>query len=254
MERMLASSGGFVFGIAAAVGYSLLALVVITLDRFRANSTSKDDPQVELKILLFALALMGVFLSSDGAAGVVASITSGFKGGGEPIKLALPAIAVGAGTYAAVSLLFLPRTNSSTVHAAEALALLIVGVYFGSSAIAGAYLFITNLVMSGPWETGSGGLAKLIVDGAIGVLGLTRLGALAGWVVPVRPVAPPPPQYPPQGGGYPPQGGGYPPQGGGYPPQGSGYPPQGGGYPPQGGGYPPQGGGYPPQGGGYPPR
>jgi hypothetical protein len=247
MERMLASSGGLVIGIAAAVGYAFFAMAVITLDRFRANSTSKDDTQVELKILLFSLALMGLFIASDGVTGVVSFITGGFKGGGDAIKHALPAIAVGVGTYAAITLLFLARTNSSSARGAEALALLTVGLYFGGSAIAGAYLFITNLVMSGPWELGSGGLADLIVHGAIAFLGLNRLGALAGWTMPVRPVAPPPPQYPPQGGGYPPQGGGYPPQGGGYPPQGGGYPPQGGGYPPQGGGYPPQGGGgYPP--------
>jgi hypothetical protein len=144
-------------------------------------------------------------------------------------------------------LLFLSRTNASTTRSAEALALFTVGLYFGGSAISGAHQFLGNLVMSGPWEGGAVGLAKLIVDGAIAFLGLTRLGSLSGWVVPVRAAPPPPPQYPPQGGGYPPQGGGYPPQGGGYPPQGGGYPPQGGGYPPQGGGYPPQGGGYPPR-------
>ena len=230
MDRMLSSIGGFVFGIAAAVGYAFFALVVVTLDRFRANSTSKDDTQVELKILLFALSLMGLVLAASGVTGVVSSITSGFKGGGDPIKFALPEIAVGAGTYAAVTFMFLPRTNASSVRMAEALALLTVGLYFGLSAITSVYLFVTNLVMSGPWEAGSSELAKFIVNGAVGFLALTRLGALAGWVIPVRPVAPPPPQYPPQGGGYPPQGGGYPPQGGGYPPQG------GGGYPPQGGG------------------
>lgn len=51
MERMLASSGGLVFGLAAAIGYAFFALIVITLDRFRANSASKDDTQVELKIV-----------------------------------------------------------------------------------------------------------------------------------------------------------------------------------------------------------
>jgi len=240
MDRMLASSGGLVFGLAAAVGYAFFALIVITLDRFRANSTSKDDTQVELKILLYALALMGLFLASDGLSAVVATIASGFKGAAiETIKNALPAIAVGAGTYAAMFLVFLSRTNAQATRSAEALALLTVGLYFGGSAISGAHQFLGNLVMSGPWENGAVGLAKLIVDGAIAFLGLTRLGALSGWVVPVR-AAPPPPQYPPQGGGYPPQGGGYLPQGGGYPPQGGGYPPQGGGYPPQGGGYPPR--------------
>jgi hypothetical protein len=262
MERLLGSSSGLIVGIAAAVGYAFFALIVITLDRFRATSASKDDPQVELKILLHALALMGLFVAADGVAGLVSSIAGGFHGGGDAIKVVLPSIVVGAGVVAGVAFLFLPRTNAATVRTAEALALFTVGVYFGVTAIANAYVFVTSVVMSGPWSTSSDALAHLVVDGAIGVLGLSRLGALSGWTIPVRPVAPPPPpQYPPQGGGYPPGGGGgYPPPGGGYPPQGGGgYPPQGGGgYPPPGGGYPPQGGGgYPPQGGGgggYSPR
>jgi len=260
MERLLGSSGGLVVGIAAAVGYAFFALVVITLDRFRATSASKDDTQVELKILLYALSLMGLFVAADGVAGLLASIAGGFKGGGDAIKIVLPPIVVGVGVLAGVAFLFLPRTNAQTVRTAEALALFTVGLYFGVTAISNAYVFVTSVVMSGPWATSSEALAHLAVDGAIGVIGLARLGALSGWTIPVRPVAPPPPQYPPQGGGYPPPGGGgYPPPGGGYPPPGGGYPPQGGGgYPPPGGGYPPQGGGgYPPQGGGgggYPPR
>ncbi len=259
MERLLGSSGGLVVGIAAAVGYAFFALIVITLDRFRATSASKDDTQVELKILLYALALMGLFVAADGVGGLLASIAGGFKGGGDAIKVVLPPIVVGVGVLAGIAFLFLPRTNAQTVRTAEALALFTVGLYFGVTAISNAYVFVTSVVLSGPWATSSEALAHVVVDGAIGVVGLTRLGALAGWTIPVRPVAPPP-QYPPQGGGYPPPGGGgYPPPGGGYPPPGGGYPPQGGGgYPPPGGGYPPQGGGgYPPQGGGgggYPPR
>jgi hypothetical protein len=263
MERLLGSSSGLIAGIAAAVGYAFFALIVITLDRFRATSASKDDTQVELKILLYALALLGLFIAADGAGGLLATIASGFKGGGDAIKLALPPIVVGVGVLAAIVFLFLPRTNAGTVRTAEALALFTLGLYFGVSAIINAYGFITSVVMSGPWATSAGALSRIVVDGAIGVIALTRLGALSGWIIPVRPVAPPP-AYPPAGGGYPPPGGGYPPQGGGgYPPQGGGYPPPGGGgYSPQGGGgYPPQGGGgYPPQGGGggggggYPPR
>ncbi|MEO7735493.1 MAG: hypothetical protein ABIY55_31355 [Kofleriaceae bacterium] len=256
MERLLGSSGGLVVGIAAAVGYAFFALIVITLDRFRATSASKDDTQVELKILLYALSLMGLFVAADGVAGLLSAIAGGFKGGGDAIKVVLPPIVVGVGVLAGIAFLFLPRTNAQTVRTAEALALFTVGLYFGVTAISNAYVFVTSVVLSGPWATSSDALAHVVVDGAIGVVGLTRLGALSGWTIPVRPVAPPP-QYPPQGGGYPPQGGGYPPPGGGYPPQGGGYPPQGGGgYPPPGGGYPPPGGGgYPPQGGGgYPPR
>jgi hypothetical protein len=250
MERLLAPSGGLFIGMAAAITYAFVALTVTTLDRFRPGSTSKDDTQNELKILLFALSLVGLSLAAGGVTDLVATIAGGFKGGVDAIKHILAPIVVGAGVLAAMLLAFLPRTNSATARGPEALALLTVGLYFGGSAIFGGYEFINGLVMSAAWAETSAGLALVIVHGAIGVLAITRLGALAGWTAPVRP----PPQYPPQGGGYPPQGGGYPPQGGGYPPQGGGYPPQGGGYPPQGGGYPPQGGGYPPQGGGYPPR
>ena len=241
MERLLGPSGGLFIGMAAAITYAFVALSVTTIDRFRPGSTSKDDTQNELKILLFALALIGLSLAAGGATDLVATIAGGFKGGSDAIKHILAPIVVGAGVLAAMMLSFLPRTNAATARGPEALALLTVGLYFAGSAIFGAYGFINGLVMSAAWAETSGGLALLIVHGAIGFLAITRLGALAGWTAPVRP---PPPMYPPpQGGGYPPQGGGYPPQGGGYPPQGGGYPPQGGG------GYPPQGGG-----GGYPPR
>jgi hypothetical protein len=255
MERALFSEGGLIFGAAAAVFYAFFAMGILTLDRFRASSTSKDDTQLELKVLLFALSLMGLFLACDGAASLVGEILGGFKGGGDSIKAVLPAIVVGAGVFAAVTLGLLPRTNTTTARGAQMLAMLVVGLYFGVTAIIMADGFVTTVVRSAPWSAIAGTLAKLAVDGIVGFIALMRLGSLAGWTAPVRPAAPP--GYPPQGGGYPPQGGGYPPQGGGYPPQGGGYPPQGGGYPPQGGGYPPQGGGYPPQGGGgggYQPR
>ncbi len=260
MERLIGPSSGLIAGLAAAVGYAFFALIVITLDRFRATSANKDDTQVELKILLYALALMGLFIAADGVGGLLAAILGGFKGGGDAIKRVLPPIVVGVGALAAIVFLFLPRTNAGTVRTAEALALFALGLYFGLTAISNAYVLISSVVMSDSWATSSEALARGAVDGAVAVVALTRLGALSGWIIPVRPVAPPP-AYPPPGGGYPPQGGGgYPPPGGGYPPQGGGgYPPQGGGgYPPQGGGgYPPQGGGgYPPPGGGggYPPR
>jgi hypothetical protein len=245
-------------GLAAALGYGVLSLFLIFLDRLRASSASKDDSQVELKILLFALLLMGVFIVSDGVTILLGLITSGFKGEiGATIKALIAPIIVGGALGAAVWVAFLPRTNTATSKTAEMLALFVAALTFGLKAISSLYLFINNLALGGPWasEAGSGALATLLVSGPIFVLALMRLGSISGWTMPVRPPAP---QYPPQqGGGYPPpQGGGYPPpQGGGYPPQGGGYPPQGGGYPPQGGGYPPQGGGYPPQGGGgYPPR
>jgi len=242
MERLsgLATMGP---AIGVGVGYAFLALIVITLDRFRATGTSKDDNQVELKILLFALALAALFLGAEGIHAFLAWALGGFKGGFDSVKILIGPILVGGGLFAVILAALLPRTNTATARAAEAIALLSTGLYFGITAMAGANGLITSLLSSQPWELTSFSLATLAVNGVIGVAALIRLGSIAGWKAPAPRAAPPPAQYPPQG--YPPQGGGYPPQGGGYPPQGGGYPPQGGGYPPQGGGYPPQGGGYP---------
>src|SRR4051794_39442808 len=135
MERILGSSSGLFAGVAIAIGYAFLALVVITLDRFRPASTNKDDTQVELKILLYALGLIGLFAAADGVTGLIASIVGGFKGGGAAIKAVLAPIVVGGGVVAGIALAFLPRTNASTSRTAEALALLTVGLYFGGSAI-----------------------------------------------------------------------------------------------------------------------
>jgi len=251
MFGMNGASGG-------AIGFALVALFLITLDRLRSTSPSKDDTQLELKIVLYAFIIFGVTLAAEGVTGLLALITGLFKAPfGATIKATLPSIIVGGGVGAAVWVALLPRTNSKTMRAVEILTMLALSLIFGMQAVVALDTFLTNLVGGGAWESGSTALATFLVAGAIGLFAIITLGNASGWTMPVRP---PPPAYPPpQQGGFPPQGGGYPPQqGGGYPPQGGGYPPQGGGYPPQGGGgYPPQGGGgYPPQGGGggYPPR
>jgi hypothetical protein len=231
--------------LALAVGFVVFAYLVVTLDRKRDNSPSKDDTQVGIKLVLYGLTLAGIMVAAGGLNGLLSYVLGGFKGGAGPIKGAIPPILVGGGTAFAMMMMMLPRTNVKTAPQAERYAVGVLASVFGAMAIGAASAFLTGLFNSFPWQMTSGSLSSLIVDGGIGFVALGRLGGLSGWSTPVRPAAPmSPPGYPPQqGGGYPPQqGGGYPPQGGGYPPQ------QGGGYPPQGGGYPPQGGG------GYPPR
>jgi hypothetical protein len=221
--------------LALGIAFAFLALVIITIDRLRSNGTSKDDTQVELKILLYGLALVGVLLAAGGVEQLLSYVLGGFKGGAGPIKIAIPPMLIGGGVGFAIIAMFLPRTNSTAMKHIEMLALLTAGLYFGAQAIAGGDAFLTGLFNSSPWAATSMSFATLLVDGAIGFLALTRLGAMSGWSAPVRPAAPMTPPGYQQGGGYPPQGGGYPPQGGGYPPQGGGYPPQGGGQ-----GYPPR--------------
>ncbi len=228
-----------------AGGFVIFAYLVITLDRRRETSPSKDDTQVGIKLVLYGLALAGILIAATGVEGLLAYVLGGFKGGAGPIKGTLPPILVGGAAAVAMLTVMIPRTNAKVAPQAERFAVGVLGLVYGSLAIGQTTAFLSGLFNSFPWMMTSSSLAGLLVSGAIGFLAVNRLGALSSWSAPVRPAAPmSPPGYPPQqGGGYPPQ------QGGGYPPQ------QGGGYPPQGGGYPPQGGGYPPQGGGgYPPR
>ena len=244
-------------GAFAAIVFVGASYFILTLDRARANSPSKDDTQAGIKVVLYGLILAGIVTAIAGLDGLVGYMLAGFKGGSGPVKFALPSIIVGALTVLIVAKALLPRTNADTQRQPERYLLAALAIQFGVLALADLNGLLTGLFNDMPWAMNASNLAGIVVFGAVAFLAIKRFGSLSGWVMPVAPPAPPPQQqgYPPQGGGYPPQGGGYPPQGGGYPPQGGGYPPQGGGYPPQGGGYPPQGGGYPPQGGGgYPPR
>ena len=225
-----------------AVGFVAFAYFVLTLDRQRATSPSKDDTQVGLKLVLFALALFGVGTAAGGLHALLGSILGGLKEGSAAIKATLPSIIVGSVLVVVILKALLPRTNAATQKQPERYFLGALAVTFGVFALIEVNALLTGLFNSFPWASNASALAGALVGGAVLFIAISRFGSLSGWTMPVAPPAAPPVQYPPQGGGYPPQGGGYPPQGGGYPPQGGGYPPQGGG------GYPP--GGYPPQGGG----
>ena len=261
MLQLLGDLGGkevfSVLGTIAAIIFVGAGYFFLSLDRHRANSASKDDTQIGLKLVLYGLVLAGISLAAGGVTMLLAFIFGGFKGGSLPIRQALPTIIVGALVVLVIVKALLPRTNAATQKQPERYLLGALGIQYGVFAIIAVNGLLSGLFLEAPWAYTSSSLASVAVSGAIAFLAITRFGALAGWTTP----PPAAPMYPPQGGGYPPQGG-YPPPGGGYPPpQGGGYPPQGGsGYgPPQGGGggYPPQGGGYgPPQGGsgGYPPR
>jgi len=243
--------------IAIAVLFIGASYFIITLDRTRANSPSKDDTQVGIKLVIWAFIIAGVGLAAAGVDGILSFALGGFKGGSMGIRAALAPIIVGAGVVVLFGIVFLSKTNNATQKQPERYALGVMGFAYGIQAIFELTQVINGVFVSASWGEISGGLAGGVVHGAIGFMAILMLGARSGWTGPAPPRMPmpgqqPPQNYPPQG--YPPQGGGYPPQGGGgYNPQGGGgYNPQGG----QGGGYPPQGGqggGYPPQGGGYPP-
>lgn len=237
-----------------AILFVAAAYLIITLDRGRENSPSKDDTQVGIKLVLWGLTIAGIGLASGGLTGFLAHALGGFKGGGGPIKIAMPSIIVGAVTALVMLKVLLPKTNNGTARQPERYALGYLSIMYGALALGALNQVLTGLFASAPWAMTSSAVASLLVSGGIGFLSLLILGARSGWAGPAVPQMPM--QQPPQqgGGGYPPQGGGYPPQGGGYPQQGGGgYPQQGGGgYPQGGGGYGQGGGGYGQGGGGYP--
>ena len=247
-----------ILGTVAAIVFVGAGYFFISLDRQRATSTSKDDTQVGLNLVLYGLVLAGISIAAGGVTTLLSFIFGGFKGGSLPIRQALPTIIVGALVVVLIAKAMLPRTNAATQKQPERFLLGALGIQYGVLAIIAVNGLLSGLFLEAPWAYTSSNLASVAVSGAIAFLAISRFGSLAGWTTP----PPAQPMYPPQGGGYPPQGGYPPPQGGYPPPQGGGYPPQGGGgFPPQGGGgYPPQGGGGggygPPQGGsgGYPPR
>src|SRR5689334_14822297 len=87
------------------------AYFILTPDRQRANSPSKDDTQVGIKLVLYGLILVGIGMAAGGLSSLLGAVLSGFKTmpAGPAIKTSLPPILVGAGVTAAVALAFLPR-------------------------------------------------------------------------------------------------------------------------------------------------
>ncbi len=228
--KELLELGGTELGPIIAIAFVILGYLVITIDRSRATSPSKDDTQVGLKLVLYGLVIAGVQMVAQGVAMFLGFALGGFKGGGGPVRLAMPPIIVGGVIVAGVVKALLPRTNTASFRQCERFLLGALGIELGVLAIAATDQMLTNLFVDGSWSRTADTLAIAAVDGALAVFAITRFGALAGWAMPVAPPPPAPPQYPPQG--YPPPQG-FPPPGGGYPP------PQGGGFPP------PQGGGNP---------
>src|SRR5678810_768290 len=71
---------------ALAVGFIVFAYLVITLDRRRDSSPSKDDTQAGIKIVLYGLTLAGITIATAGVQELLGFVLGGFKGGAGPIK------------------------------------------------------------------------------------------------------------------------------------------------------------------------
>jgi hypothetical protein len=209
-----------------------LGYFAILIDRRRDGSPSQADTQVGIKLVLYALAIVGVLALVAGLESLFAFVLGGFK----PIdKLKDAAASLVSGGFIALGVLALalPRTNARAMPQVERFAWGVIALYTGLSTTGALHAVVRGVFMGEPWANIAGGLAQLFAFGVVAVLAIARLGRLSSWGV-----AAPPAYGQPQGGGYG-QTGGYGQQGGYGQPQGGGYGQPGGyGNPPQGGGYP----------------
>ena len=137
----------------AAIAFVFVGYVMVTIDRTRATSPSRDDYQVGLKLVLFGLLLAGVQLLASGVSGFLGFALSGFKGGSTVAKMTIPPIIVGGLTMLGIEKGLLPRTNRGLFRQAERYFLGAVGASFGAIAILQLDLMLTNLFVDGSWGT-----------------------------------------------------------------------------------------------------
>jgi len=213
---------------AAAIAFVAVAYLVITLDRRRDASPSRDDAQVGIKLVIWGLMLAAVLFAADATQDLLAFVLGGFKGGWSVMRGPIASLVAAGAVGGAVYLMFLPRTNNNERTQVERLGVGTLAVMLGVGALVSLDAFLNALLGGKPWAEIAAGLAGVGVHGGLGLLAITRLGALSGWRA-AAPRIPQMPMQPPMSGTpMPPTGTGMPPLGGGYPPTSGGYPPTGG--------------------------
>ncbi|HEY4177444.1 MAG TPA: hypothetical protein VGM90_11445 [Kofleriaceae bacterium] len=265
-----AAAGGL--AIAQAIAFVAGAYFFIQWDKNRTGSANKDDTQVGLKLVLFAIILASISILTGGVEHLLGFILGGFKGGSMPVRASLPPIIVGGGAVFVVLKMLLPRTNHAEYPQSARFTVGWLALTYGVASVIHVYGFLMGLFTGAEWYRTSSELGAAFVSIAFAFPALRSFGGMSNWTEPPPPANPygaypggpsgpnmgvPGSGMPPGGsGGYGPPGGGAPPGGGYGPPGGGGAPPGGGGYGPPGGGGgygPPGGGGAPPGGGGYGP-
>src|ERR1044071_6850792 len=119
-----------ILGTVAAIIFVGAGYFFISLDRQRANSVTKDDTQVGLKLVLYGLVLAGISIAAGGVTSLLSFIFGGFKGGSIPVRQALPPIVVGALVVLVVAKALLPRTNAATQKQPERYLLGALGIQY----------------------------------------------------------------------------------------------------------------------------
>src|SRR5688572_21204445 len=106
-----------------AIGFVVFGYFINTIDRTRANSPSKDDTQVGIKLVIWAFILAGVAMAVMGLGQFLDYALGGFKGGSMRFRIVLGPLLVGAGTAVVGMFLLLPKTNNAQNRQIERYAL-----------------------------------------------------------------------------------------------------------------------------------
>ena len=200
--------------------FIVLGYFAVVLDRRRDTSPSRDDTQVGIKLVLFALVITGLLIVVGGLQELFAWVLGGFKPM-EKLKAAGANLVAGGFVALGVVALALPRTNSRSMPQVERMALGVIALYTGITMIGALNDVIRSVFMGEPWPKIAGSLSQLFANALVAILAIARLGRLSSWGAQA---AAPPYQQPggfPSGQGYGQQGYGQQyGSGGGFPPQG----------------------------------
>ncbi len=192
----------------------------------RAENATSKDPQVGIKITLYALLMCSVGSAAVGVTHILHYLLSGASDT-ISIKPALAMTLTGMITFVGNFIWLLPRTNRISFPQIERYATGGVALVAGFHGFVATYgVFLALFRGFSPWTIASGTIASAIVMTSIAIVAVQYLGQLSGWVqFGSQPASTPNTQQIPLGGqaGYvsPPPGipgGGGPPMGGPPPP------------------------------------
>ncbi len=164
---------------AVSMGIAFIAFgyLVVTLDRRREESRSRDDDQVGFKLALWAILIAAVLTAGEAFGDLLAFALGGFDGHWED---ATGHLLASAAATVVVAKVFLPKTNNADKPQIERFGLGTILALAGIRGLLGLDQTLVDTFDADGWTTISKGLATTVA--AIGLALLTgwRYGALSG--------------------------------------------------------------------------
>ena len=181
--------------------FIVLGYFAVVIDRRRDNSSSRDDHNVGVKLVLFALVIAGVLILVGGLQQLFAWAFGGFKAT-DQLKEAAANFVTGGFVVMTLIVFALPRTNSRTAPQVERFALGVIALFTGLTTIGALNDVIRFVFMGEQWPKIGGSLAQVIAHALVAGLSIARLGRLSNWGGASQQAQPPYQQGYPSGQSY----------------------------------------------------